>query len=143
MNNLSKIIYNEKAGLAHSDVRRSIYDPSNLFEGLENYSWIPHNIIKINEAGLQLGNHYHPYEELFFTPTGGFRFLLAEEDNNIIKDYQLGEGARIYIPKNVVHRVTGEKGAIIMGWGTEEFNPKKMISGSQEVLKKFDKYILK
>jgi len=141
MENLKNILFSKEIGVAHKDERRIIYDPSKLFNGLENRKWHPHNIITIH-GKPQLGNHSHPYEELFFTPNGNLKFLFVEETNlQEIAEYTLTEGTRILIPKNVVHRIIGEKGSVLMGWGTEEFDPEKLVGYNEDTKKALDNYM--
>lgn len=96
---------------------------------------------------LSLGNHYHNYNELFFTPTGGFKFALSDLDDpdKQVSVYELNRGSRILIPEYVAHRVIGKENAVLQGFGSVEFDPKGLIpceSNLVEILKReLEKYL--
>ncbi len=136
---LDQIVYVEGVGLAHEDERRAIYNPEKLLEGLDKYGpWFNHNIIRIKQTGLQLGNHHHDYSEVFFTPTGDLEFLFTDKNfPKDVREFSMNQGSRLFIPEDIDHRVIGSKGAILMGYGNVQFDPKRLISSSSEVLKVF------
>ena len=129
MSQLEQVRFDEGA-LAHADARRNIYDPLQGIQG----NWHVHNVIAINQAGLELGKHSHDYQELFFTPTGGFYFALADIDEKKPQVYQLDKGKRILIPPNVGHIVVGDAGAILNGFGDVPFDPKRMYACDSELV---------
>ena len=104
-------------------------------EGLEG-KWYAHNIIVLSQEGeeLELGNHYHNYEEVFFTPTGGFDFGFVDQEDLETRTYHLESGSRIFIPRDVGHVVTGKPENILMGYGNVPFDPKRLIQCSEKAL---------
>lgn len=129
---LKQIKYDQEGALVHSDQRRSIYDPKKILEGIGK--WYPHSIIRIEQDNLILGNHYHDYKELFFTPTGNFHFRFVDLDDLETKDYDLKAGERIIIPEGIGHAVAGNKGNILLGYGNVLFNPKGIIPCPENAL---------
>lgn len=123
----------ENVGAAHVDERRRIYDPSKLLEGLEGPIWFPHNLIVLNKEGLELGNHYHDYQEVYFTPTGGLTFRLCDIGTKESARYELNPGDRLFIPSETAHAVIGRKDAILLGFGNVEFDPKRLIAYNDEI----------
>jgi len=124
---LGQIRYDENVAVSHSDARRTIYDPEKILEGIGGI-WHRHNIIALKQGGLELGNHYHDYEEIFFTPTGEFSFGLVDLDDFETREYSLKAGNRILIPEGIGHIVIGKSAEnVLMGYGSVPFDPKRLI----------------
>ena len=130
---LDMVKYDENIALVHSDLRRKIYDPEQILSGLDG-RWYIHNIITISQDGLELGRHFHDYDEVFFTPTGIFDFKLIDIDNLVTRRYSLAPGSRILIPEKVGHIATGHKGNVLLGYGNAPFSPERIISCSEQFL---------
>ena len=99
--------------------------------------------MRINQERAVLGNHYHNYDEVFFTPTGGFALTLADIDADIddterVQKFTLIEGSRIFIPSYVAHRVVAEKGSVLIGFGSMEFSPKRFFQCSETLAKRLE-----
>ncbi|MBX4196743.1 hypothetical protein KW805_04095 [Candidatus Pacearchaeota archaeon] len=117
-------IYEEKIAEAHDQPRRTIYDPSKLILGLENFGklyW--HNIIDIHDPAANLGDHYHEGGEVYWTPNGGIKVALLHLDqpNEEPEFYPMAPGSRLQIFPNVVHSVRGEHKSVLTAWGTEPY----------------------
>ncbi|MBI3623520.1 hypothetical protein HY212_05585 [Candidatus Pacearchaeota archaeon] len=112
--------------LGHTDRRRVIYDPEAILRDLPG-NWIQHNFLMITQDSLELGLHYHDYNELYFTPTGGFDVRFVDNEDLAAKRYQLGPGARLLIPREISHMVTAHKGDVLAVYGTVPFDPKRLI----------------
>ncbi len=137
MGNLDNLKMDMVVAVVHSDQRRIIYNPEKILRGLEVFAeqWYPHNIITLTQGGLELGKHHHDYSEVFFTPTGGFDFYVADsEDFQQAYRFVLNSGSRVLLPENVDHVVIGSSGAVLMGYGNIEFDPKRLFPSSKEVL---------
>ena len=138
---LSNVKYNKNISLVHFDERREIYDPSKILNGLVG-RWYPHNIIAILKDNTILGDHYHDFNEVFFTPTGGFYFILVDINNlKKCKCYKLEKGCRILIPAYTAHRVICKKDSILIGFGSAKFNRKRLFSCNKEIISIFEKII--
>ena len=134
---MKEVIYDKKIALVHYDDRREIYDPLTILDGLTG-DWYQHNIITILENNCILGDHYHDYNEVFFTPTGGFYFILVDIDYpNKAKCFVLKKGSRILIPAYVAHRVICKKGSILIGFGSKKFDAKHIFKCNNEILSTF------
>ena len=130
---LRQVRYDENVAVAHQDERRIIYDPDKIFDNLDGL-FCQHNVIAISQNGLELGNHYHDYKELFFTPTGEFDFRLVDIDDLATRKYTLKAGDRLLIPEGIGHVATGKIGNVLIGYGNVRFNPKRLIPCSKEAL---------
>ncbi|MBI2042802.1 hypothetical protein HYT25_00235 [Candidatus Pacearchaeota archaeon] len=130
---LRQVRYDENVAVVHQDGRRTIYDPDKIFDNLDGL-FCQHNVIVLSQDGLELGNHYHDYKELFFTPTGEFDFKLIDIDDFAMKRFLLKRGDRLLIPEGIGHVVTGKSGNVLMGYGNVRFNPKRLIPCSRETL---------
>ena len=132
---LDEIRHDENVALANSDPRRVIYDPEQILDGLEG-KWYAHNIITLSSEGegLELGKHYHNYEEVFFTPTGEFNFRFVDQGDLETREYTLGPGSRIFIPRDVGHIVTGRPGNVLMGYGNVPFDSDRLIACPEKAL---------
>jgi len=113
--------------LGHTDRRRVIYDPEAILKDLPG-NWIHHNVLLISEDNLQLGLHYHDYNELYFTPTGGFDVRFVDNEDLATRRYNLHPGSRLLIPQEVSHMVTADKGSVLLVYGTVPFDPKRLIT---------------
>ena len=118
--------------IAHSDVRRTIYQPEKIMNGVEGFVW--HNAMTLSSDGLELGKHFHDYQEFFFTPTGVFEVRLVDMEDMVTKKYTLTPGSRILIPENIGHIFTGRTGNVLMAWGNAPFDPKRLIPCSVQAL---------
>lgn len=112
--------------LGHTDRRRVIYDPEAILKDLSG-NWIHHNVLSISEENLELGLHFHDYNELYFTPTGGFDVRFVDNEDLATQRYTLRPGSRLLIPQEVTHMVTARKGSILLVYGTVPFDPKRLI----------------
>jgi len=130
---LDMVRYDENIALVHSDLRRRIYDPEEILSGLDG-KWYIHNIIVVSQDGLELGRHFHDYDEVFFTPTGIFDFKLLDIDNLETRKYSLPPGSRIFIPEKVGHIATGHKGNVLLSYGNALFNPERTTPCSEQFL---------
>ena len=121
---------------ASEESRRTIYDPAKILEGLGSLGpWYAHNIITINKEGSQLGKHYHNYFELFFTPTGGFKFNLVDVDTpKNASSYFLEKGQRILLPPRTAHIITGNSESVLLEYGNQEFDSQKLIACDSRLL---------
>lgn len=134
MTSIENIRFDESIALVQADERRIIYDPEKILEGISG-RWYSHSIIVINRPNLKLGNHFHDYQEVFFTPTGDFYFTFVDKENleNSVT-YELQRGQRILIPENVPHVVVGKKDSVLLGYGNVQFDPKRLITPTESVL---------
>ena len=132
-NKLEEIRYEENRAIAHDDERRTIYEPEKILDRLEG-TWHEHNIIAIKGGGFELGNHYHDYQEVFFTPTGIFDFRFVDLEDLETRKFTLNAGSRILIPERIGYVITGNKGSILIGYGNVPFNLKRLISCPQEAI---------
>ncbi|MFH1325202.1 MAG: hypothetical protein ABIH49_00330 [archaeon] len=134
MNRLSEVRYEEGIAAGHYDHRRNIDDPLKLFDGLEG-TWHPHGIITLKQEGLDLGNHHHDYDELYFSPTGGFNvWLVDEREPKDMLHFRMTPGSRLLLPEYVAHRVVGEIGSVLLTYGNVPFNSNRILKSSTESL---------
>ena len=136
---MSKVLHSYYIGVVHRDERRMIFDPSLILNDLKSewpdHRWHAHSIITINQPNLELGKHHHDYWEVFFTPTGGFKFSLADsEDVGNPRSYNLEVGDRLVIPAYIDHIVRGEKNSVLLSYGNVPFDPKRLIPSEANVL---------
>ena len=139
MSGIENIRFDESIALVNSDERRDIYDPERILNGIER-RWYHHSVIVINQQNLKLGNHFHDYQEVFFTPTGGFYFTFVDRDN--VKNsatFELIRGSRILIPENMPHVVVGKENSVLLGYGNVQFDPKRLIIPDESVLEALSK----
>ena len=129
------MVRREEVDAEHADIRRFIYDPEKILAGLKG-TWFPHSILTVMQSNSLLGGHQHNYDEAFFVPSGQFRFSLVDprEPNNP-RNYGIFTGNRIFIPAYIDHVVIGNKGSVLMGYGTVKYNPNRTTVTEREVLK--------
>src|SRR3989344_6245728 len=139
MSGLEKVRFDDKVSIAHSDNRREIYDPKTILGGISG-RWYPHSIITILDDNVILGEHYHDYTEVFFTPTGGFNFMLADIDKlEDTKKFVLSRGSSILIPSRVAHRVFCKKNSVLIGFGSIKFDPGRIFKLNSKMASIFQK----
>jgi len=127
MSLLHHVSLERRYAIAHADKRRVVYDPE-IISINPTGVWIPHNVIVMEDGTLELGKHFHPYREMFFTPTGGFDFRLVDVDAPENKrSIQLDAGSRIVIPPRIAHKWVAKKGSVIIGFGDVPFDPSLMM----------------
>ncbi len=130
---LAKVRYDVTIKGGHSDHRRTIYDAEKITGDLDG-EWFPHGIMSIN-FGLELGKHFHDYDEMFFTPNGTFTFKLVNIDNLETRKYLLHPGSRLLIPKEIGHiSVCDVPQGVLMGYGNVPYDSKRTFPCSERAL---------
>jgi len=107
----------------HEDERRKLTEVFNAMPGdiLADFAGRQLKILEVKEDEAVLGNHYHPYRELFFLARGEAAILLEGADRRTGRGtgetdvHDLREGDRILFPSYVAHRVTMNRGSILIG----------------------------
>lgn len=97
--------------IRHEDQRRV------LIEWVQDYAIRACKVAIIKED-LELGNHYHKNkDEIFYLLSGGGEIELDGKRSSI------KEGDKVFIPRGTRHSFWLTKGSILLGAGTEPFDP--------------------
>jgi len=112
--------------IAHEDARRRLIA---VFNGTFVAKQI--KIIEVKEDSI-LGNHYHPYEELFYILKGEAHFTLVDIKTGEKKEITLVPSNRMVIGKEIAHKVRMLKDTITieateMSYKSPEENDRKFI----------------
>ena len=155
MSRLDLVRYEVGIAKAHYDIRRNIDDPIKLLEGLEG-TWYAHSVHTLNKScieligtpdydeKLELAKHHHNFNEVFFSPNGGFTFALADiNDPNEIRTYTLEKGSRLYLPIYTAHLALGLENSVLLGFGDVPFDPKKLIPSDPKLIEKLREELFK
>jgi oxalate decarboxylase/phosphoglucose isomerase-like protein (cupin superfamily) len=125
MSKLDLVKYDVDFVKVNSDGRRIIYDPARITWGFEG-QWHSHSIITPIHERAELGNHFHDYDEVFFTPNGCFDFKLVDIESFETRKYILNKGNRILIPQKVGHVAIGTGNGVLMGYGNAPYDSKRI-----------------
>jgi mannose-6-phosphate isomerase-like protein (cupin superfamily) len=102
----------ESRGVDHEDNRRVLLT---MFNGdLEDFVARQVKILVLKEDAV-IGGHYHDYGELFYLFDGAGSFKLKDIDRNVVEQYNLGKGDRLFIPKGVAHKGSFKRGSVLIG----------------------------
>jgi hypothetical protein len=140
MDRLNLVKYDENIAIVSKDNRRNVSDPEKILTGLDgNWHW--HNIITIKSRD-SLGNHYHDYREMFYTPTGGIKFALTDiEGKEDPKIYTLAPDSRIVLPPYTVHAIVSEPGSVWLCYGDAVFDVKKLMAADKNIVSKLERML--
>jgi quercetin dioxygenase-like cupin family protein len=89
----------QSMGVVHEDDRRSLIEVVN-----GEFVSKQIKIIKVKEKDSILGNHYHPFGQLFYLLSGKARYTMVNVDTKEREIFDMEEGDRIIIAKKIAHR---------------------------------------
>lgn len=111
------VIY-ESRGVDHEDHRRVLMT---VFNGdLEDFVARQVKFVVLKEDAT-LGGHYHNYDELFYLLEGEGTFTLKDSARELIEQYDMTKGDRLFIPRRIAHKATIKADSVLMGCTEEPY----------------------
>lgn len=73
------------------------------------------------KAPCILGNHYHPYREVFASIGGNVEFTIEDPNTKKRRDILLTPGYRLMIPAGLPHRAIANRGTVLFACSNGTF----------------------
>ncbi len=105
-------------GVEHEDQRRTLLTAFNGDLGDFVARQVKFAIMKQDAI---LGGHYHDYDELFYLLDGAGTFTVKDRAAEIIEEYDMVKGDRLFIPRGIAHKALIRTGSILVGCTTEPY----------------------
>tara|TARA_Y100000310_G_C20692815_1_gene823453 strand:- start:2857 stop:3240 length:384 start_codon:yes stop_codon:yes gene_type:complete len=103
----------------HEDERRALFTAFN--RDLEDFVAKQVKFARMKKDSV-LGGHFHKYAELFYLLEGKGVFSLKDPAKSskdlteeLIKEYNMVEGDRLFIPAGIAHKALLQKGSVLVG----------------------------
>jgi len=107
--------------VAHEDERRKL---SAIFNG--DFTAKQVKVIEVKKDSI-LGNHYHPYSELFYVFKGEANYTLKSIKTGGTKIVKLKEGDRLIIAPEIAHKAEMGKGTVMIEATEKAYSPESNV----------------